>query len=76
MRWKFWRQASGVDVELARLERRVRRMDATTRAVFLMHRLDSLGCVEIAARPGVAVAEVERRMAEAMLLLIQADADD
>ncbi|WP_186456779.1 sigma factor-like helix-turn-helix DNA-binding protein [Sphingomonas suaedae] len=54
----------------------MRRMDATTRAVFLMHRLDSLGCVEIAARPGVAVAEVERRMAEAMLLLIQADADD
>ncbi len=55
MRWKFWRQASGVDVELVQLERRVRRMDAMTRAVILMHRLDSLGYDEIAERLGIAV---------------------
>lgn len=76
MRWRFWRQASGVDAELVRLERRVRRMDATTRAVFLMHRLDSLGYAEIAERLGIAVAEVERRMAEAMTVLVEAVADE
>ena len=76
MRWKFSRKASGVDAEVVRLERQVRRMDAMTRAVFLMHRLDSLGYVEIAQRLGIAVGEVERRIAEAMLLLIQADAGD
>ncbi|HEV7290100.1 sigma factor-like helix-turn-helix DNA-binding protein [Sphingomonas sp.] len=75
MRWRFWQQASGVDVELDRLERRVRRMDAMTRAVFLMHRLDSLGYAEIAQRLGIAVGEVERRIAEAMVVLIQADAE-
>lgn len=76
MRWRFWRQASGVDAELVRLERRVRRMDAMTRAVLLMHRLDSLGYVEIAQRLGIAVGEVERRMAEAMVVLVEAAADD
>lgn len=76
MRWRFWQRASGADAELVRLECRVRRMDATTRAVFLMHRLDSLGYAEIAARLGIAVGEVERRMAEAMVVLIQAEADD
>ncbi len=76
MRRRFWRQASGVDAELVRLERRVRRMDAMTRAVFLMHRLDSLGYAEIAERLGIAVGEVERRMAQAMVVLIKADAED
>ena len=76
MRWRFWQQASGVDVELVRLERRVRRMDAMTRAVFLTHRLDSLGYAEIAERLGIAVGEVERRMAEAMVVLVEAAADD
>ena len=76
MRWRFWRQASGVDVELVRLERGVQRMDAITRAVFLMHRLDSLGYAEIAKRLGIAVAEVERRMAEAMVVLVEAAAED
>lgn len=76
MRWQFWQRASGVDAELVRLERRVRHMDATTRAVFLMHRLDSLGYAEIAQRLGIAVAEVERRMAEAMVVLVEAAADD
>lgn len=76
MRWRFWRQASGVEAELVRLERRVQRMDATTRAVFLMHRLDSLGYAEIAQRLGIAVTEVERRMAEAMVVLVEAAADD
>jgi len=73
---RFWRKASGVDAELVRLERRVRRMDAMTRAVFLMHRLDSLGYAEIAQRLGIAVTEVERRIAEAMVVLVEADADD
>ncbi|WP_439570912.1 sigma factor-like helix-turn-helix DNA-binding protein [Sphingomonas sp.] len=73
---RFWRKASGVEAELVRLERRVRRMDAMTRAVFLMHRLDSLGYVEIAQRLGIAVGEVERRMAEAMVALVEADAND
>ena len=51
-------------------------MDAMTRAVFLMHRLDSLGYAEIAERLGIAVGEVERRMAQAMVVLIKADAED
>ena len=76
MRWRFWQRASGVDAELVRLVRRVQRMDATTRAVFLMHRLDSLGYAEIAQRLGIAVAEVERRIAEAMAALVEADAED
>ncbi len=73
---RFWRKASGVDAELVRLERRMRRMDAMTRAVFLMHRLDSLGYAEIAQRLGIEVGEVERRIAEAMVVLVEADADD
>lgn len=76
MRWRFRRKASGVDAELVRLERRVRRMDAMTRAVFLMHRLDSLGYAEIAQRLGIAVTEVQRRMAQAMVVLVEADGDD
>jgi len=48
MRWWFWRRAPRVSLELARLERTVLRMDAVTRDVFLMHRLDSLGYREIA----------------------------
>ncbi len=76
MRWRFWQRASGVDAELVRLERRVRRMDATTRAVFLMHRLDSLGYVEIAQRLQIGVTEVERRIAAAMVVLVEAAADD
>ena len=76
MRWRFWRRTPRVSPELARLEGRVRDMDDVTRAVFLLHRLDSLGYPEIAERLQIDVAEVERRMAGAMVQLVQADLGD
>ncbi|WP_439646548.1 sigma factor-like helix-turn-helix DNA-binding protein [Sphingomonas soli] len=47
-------------------------MDPTTRQVFLMHRLESLGYPEIGARLGLSVAEVERHITAAMLHLARA----
>jgi DNA-directed RNA polymerase specialized sigma24 family protein len=76
MRWRFWRRVPRVSPELARIERTVRRMDAVTREVFLMHRLDSLGYPEIAERLEIDVAEVERRIASAMFQLVQASYAD
>ena len=76
MRWRFWRRGPRVRPEVARLERKLGRMDSVTREVFLLHRLDTLGYLEIAERLEIDVAEVERRMASAMYQLIQPNADD
>jgi len=76
MRWTLWRRVPRVSPELARLERTVRRMDAVTREVFLMHRLDSLGYPEIAERLDIDVADVERHIASAMFQLVQASYAD
>jgi DNA-directed RNA polymerase specialized sigma24 family protein len=76
MLWRLWRRAPRVSSELARLERKLARMDSVTREVFLLHRLDSLGYPEIAERLKIDVAEVQQRIAEAMSQLVQAIADD
>lgn len=57
---------------LARLEAAVSAMEETTREVFLMHRLESLGYPDIGERLGLSVAEVERHIAAAMLHLVRA----
>nr|WP_232089768.1 sigma-70 region 4 domain-containing protein [Sphingomonas sp. HMP6] len=51
-------------------------MDSVTREVFLLHRLDSLGYREIAERLEIDVAEVERRMASALVHLVEASEAD
>lgn len=71
MRWMFWRKPSPVDPAVARVERKLESMDSVTREVFLLHRLDSLGYHEIAERLKIDVAEVERRISQAMFHLIQ-----
>ena len=76
MRWRFWRRVPHLRPEVARLERKLGRMDSVTREVFLLHRLDSLGYHEIAERLEIDVAEVERRMARALVQLVEeSDAD-
>jgi len=56
-------------VRLALLERAVATMGNPMRAIFLMHRLESLGYPEIGERLGLSVAEVERNIAGAMVHL-------
>lgn len=75
MRWRFWRRAARISPELARMERTVLQMDPVTREVFLLHRLDSLDYREISERLAINLPQVERRMAEAMCHLMQADAE-
>ena len=76
MRWRFWRPVRRLRPEVARVERKLGRMDPFTRKVFLLHRLDSLGYPEIAERLGIEVAEVERQISRAMFQLIQPLDDD
>lgn len=72
MRWRFWRRPAPSNPALVRMERELRRMDITTREVFLSHRLDSLGYPEIAERLAITVSEVEQRVAQAISRLTQA----
>ena len=76
MRWRFWRRLPRVRPEVARLERKLWRMDSVTREVFLLHRLDNLDYREIAERLEIDVAEVERRMASALVHLVEASEAD
>ena len=76
MRWKFWRCAKPADPALARMEHALRGMDAVTREVFLLHRLESLGYPEIAERLGISVAEVQEHIAHAMSRLVRASSGD
>jgi RNA polymerase sigma-70 factor (ECF subfamily) len=57
---------------LERLERTLLRLDATTREIFLAHRLDAMSYTEIAERTGLSEKEVERRMAKAMRRITRA----
>ncbi len=61
-----------VRAQLARLGAAVETMEALTRAVFLLHRLERLDYPEIGERLGLSVGEVERRIAAAMLYLVRA----
>lgn len=76
MRWKFWRCAKPADPVLARMEHALQGMDAVTREVFLLHRLDSLGYPEIAERLSISVAEVQEHIAQAMSGLVRASSGD
>jgi DNA-directed RNA polymerase specialized sigma24 family protein len=58
--------------ELRRLRRAHASMPAQARAVFDLHRFDDKPYEVIAAELGIGVAEVERRMADAMCHLMQA----
>ena len=55
------------DVLIQRLEQAMVTMDATSRAVFLAHRVDSLPYDQIATWLGLSIAEVERHLAAAIL---------
>lgn len=57
--------------ELRRLRRAHASMPAQARAVFDLHRFEDKPYEVIAAELGIGVAEVERRMAEAMCHLMQ-----
>lgn len=50
-----------------RLERAMATMDARSRTVFRLHRLDALPYDQIAARLGMTIAQVERHIADAIL---------
>jgi len=56
---------------LRRLERAVRRLPRREREIFLAHRLEDMSYEEIALQTGLAVDEVERRMASAMYRLLR-----
>jgi DNA-directed RNA polymerase specialized sigma24 family protein len=56
-------------VRLARLEAAVETMEAPTREIFLMLRVDGLAYPEIGTRLGLSVADVEKGFAEAMVHL-------
>jgi DNA-directed RNA polymerase specialized sigma24 family protein len=72
-RARFW--AIRADTPLARMERTLKRLDSTTRGVFLLHRLHSLAYAEIAEQLGISMEEVEARIASAMLRLADAVSD-
>jgi RNA polymerase sigma-70 factor (ECF subfamily) len=57
------------------MELALRRLDRTTREVFLLHRLDSLPYPEIAGLLGITVEEVEACVARAMRRLADAVSD-
>ena len=61
--------------DAARLERladAVRKLDQPTREIFLLHRVDRMPYPQIARRLGITLAEVEHRIAGAMLALDRA----
>jgi len=55
------------DILRLRLERAMATMDARSRTVFLLHRLEALSYDQIAARLGLTAAEVEQHLANAIL---------
>ena len=58
--------------EIERIAQALLALPARTRRIFLQHRLDGLSYAEIADRWGIAVNEVERHVAEAMLQIDRA----
>ena len=52
-----------------RLERAMATMDARSRTVFVLHRLDVLSYEEIAVRLDLTIAQVEQHIADAILHL-------
>lgn len=54
------------DIDLARLERAVRKLRNLDRQVFLAHRLDDLSYETIAQCTGLTVAQVEAAMSRAL----------
>lgn len=59
--------ACGTDLDTIR--RRLDTLPLLPRAVFLLHRIDGLDYGAIAWRLGIGIAEVERQIARAMLVL-------
>lgn len=59
-------------VDLARLERAVRRLPKLQREVFLAIRLEDLGYPEIAERTGLSESEVERHFAHSLVRIANA----
>jgi len=57
------------DILRLRLERAMATMEARSRAVFHLHRLEALTYDQIAARLGLTIAEVEQHLADAILHL-------
>ena len=55
------------DLLIRRLEQAMATMDASSRAVFLAHRLDGLPYDQIATRLGLSITQVERHLAAAIL---------
>lgn len=60
--------------QLRRIEAVLAGLNAQTRTIFLLHRLDGLSYEEIAASEGVKVKRVEKEIAKAMLAIRQARA--
>lgn len=60
---------SGDDDLRRRLELAIASLDGTTRAVFLLHRVDELSYERIAHRLGIGLDDVEHHLAEALLHL-------
>ncbi len=58
--------------QLRRIEETLARLNAQTRSIFLLHRLDGLSYEEIAAAEGVKVKRVEKEIAKAMLAIRRA----
>jgi len=58
---------TGPDILFRRLEQAIATMDATSRTVFLAHRLEGLPYDQIAARLSLAISEVEQHLASAIL---------
>ena len=52
-----------------RLERAMATMDARSRTVFCLHRLEALSYDQIAARLGLTIAQIEHHIAKATLYL-------
>jgi len=59
-------------VDLARLERAVRRLPKLQREVFLAIRLEDMGYPEIAERTGLSVRQVERHFADSLVSIANA----
>jgi len=57
---------SAEEREARRLRRAFAKLDPVTREVFRLHRIEGLGYDTIATRVGIAPAEAERRVADAL----------
>jgi RNA polymerase sigma-70 factor (ECF subfamily) len=57
------------DLLIRRLERALTSMDATSRELFLAHRLDGFSYAEIAERAGLSILQIERHIADAIFHL-------